>query len=71
MSDEMIPGLVLAIAGAACWAAVLAGAWLSPMLPPPAGAAFRVLRAGPMASAAAMWAAVAGVAWMVAAVAGP
>lgn len=64
MSDELLPGLVLAIAGAASWIVVLAGAWLSPLLPPPAGASFRTLRAGPAASAAAMWAALAGLVWM-------
>ncbi len=64
MNDEMLPGMVLAIAGAAAWLTVLAGAWLSSMLPPPAGAPFRVLRAVPLASAAAMWVALAGLAWM-------
>ncbi len=67
MDHEMLPGLVLAVGGILSWLLVLAGAWLSPLLPPPAGAPFRVLRAAPVASAAGMWAAVAGLAWMAAA----
>ncbi len=67
MSDEMIPGLVTVVAGCCAWLAVLAGAWLSPLLPPPAGAPFRILRAAPVASATAMWAALAGLLWMAAA----
>lgn len=63
----MIPGLALLIGGVAAWLAVLLGAWLSPILPPTAGAQFRILRTGPVASGAAMWAALGGAAWMAAA----
>lgn len=66
MNAHMVPGLLLAAAGAAAWFTVTVGAWLSPLLPPPAGAPFRMLRTGPVASAAAMWTALAGGAWAVA-----